>query len=379
MEVYFDNSATTKPYDEVIEEMANSMKEFYANPSSLHKLGMKCEKKLSEAREFLASTINCTKDEIFFTSGGSESNNLFLKGIAKEGNHVIVSKFEHPSILRTVEFMEKNGVEVTYLDIDNNGQVSVEQLKSEIRKNTVLISIMHVNNEIGTIQNLELIGNTIKACSNRAKFHVDAVQGYGKLKIDVKKFNIDLLSVSAHKIHGPKGIGFCYIKKGVNPNPLIHGGGQEKGIRSGTSNVPSVLGMVKAAEITMKNSESSYERVKELKTYFIDKLQTIDDIRINSPMSENRSPYILNVSFRGLRSEVLLHMLEDMDIYVSTGSACSSKSGKGSHVLQAIGLDSKDVDSAIRFSFSPFNTKEEVDYVIESLKKSLTFLRRVKK
>lgn len=379
MEVYFDNSATTKPYDEVVNEVATAMTEFYANPSSLHKLGMNCEKKLSEAREILACTINCSKDEIFFTSGGSESNNLFLKGLAKEGNHIIVSRFEHPSILRTVEFMEKNGVEVTYLDIDENGQVSIEQLKEQIKKNTVLVSVMFVNNEIGSIQDLVLIGKTIKECSNRAKFHVDAVQGYGKIEIDVKSQNIDLLSISAHKIHGPKGIGFCYIRKGINPNPLIHGGGQEKGVRSGTSNLPLVLGLVKAAEITMNNMKDSYKKVTELKEYFIQRLEEIENIRINSPIRDNMSPYILNVSFRGLRSEVLLHMLEEMDIYVSTGSACSSKSGKGSHVLLSLGLDLKDVDSAIRFSFSPFNSKEEVDYVIDSLKKSLTFLRRVKK
>ncbi|GKX66933.1 cysteine desulfurase family protein [Inconstantimicrobium mannanitabidum] len=379
MEVYFDNSATTKPYDEVVNEVATAMTEFYANPSSLHKLGMNCEKKLSEAREILASTINCSKDEIFFTSGGSESNNLFLKGLAKEGNHIIVSRFEHPSILRTVEFMEKNGVEVTYLDIDENGQVSVEQIKEQIKKNTVLVSVMFVNNEIGSIQDLALIGKTIKECSNRAKFHVDAVQGYGKIEIDVKSQNIDLLSISAHKIHGPKGVGFCYIRKGINPNPLIHGGGQEKGVRSGTSNLPLVLGMVKATEITIDNMKDSYKKVTELKEYFIQRLEDIENIRINSPIRDNMSPYILNVSFRGLRSEVLLHMLEEMDIYVSTGSACSSKSGKGSHVLLALGLELKDVDSAIRFSFSPFNSKEEVDYVIDSLKKSLTFLRRVKK
>lgn len=379
MEVYFDNSATTRPYDEVIDEVSYAMKEFYGNPSSLHSIGVKCEKELTSAREVLAKSINCSRDEIYFTSGASESNNLFLKGIAKPGNHIITSRFEHPSILRTAEYLEKQGVEVTYLDINSNGQIDYDELKNSIKKNTVLVSIMYVNNEIGSVQDLEKIGNIVKGQSDRAKFHVDAVQGYGKLPIDVKKFKIDLLSTSAHKLHGPKGIGFCYIRKGINPVPLIHGGGQEKGVRSGTSNVPSVLGMKKAVEIVMENMNDNYSKVNSVKKHFVERLKEIDDIRINCGIDDIFSPYILNVSFRGVRSEVLLHMLEESDIFVSAGSACSSKSTKGSHVLKSIGLQDKDIDSALRFSFSDMNTKEEVDYVIDKLKDSLKFLRRVKR
>lgn len=379
MEVYFDNSATTRPYDEVIDEMARAMKNFYGNPSSLHSIGVSCDKQLTDARKFIASTINSTKEEIFFTSGASESNNLFLKGLTKPGNHIIISKFEHPSILKTAQYLEENGIEVTYLDVDVNGQIDLNQLKDSIKKNTVLVSVMFVNNEIGSVQDLEKIGHIIKENSQRAKFHVDAVQGYGKLPIDVKRCSIDLMSTSAHKLHGPKGIGFCYIRRGINPVPLVHGGGQEKGLRSGTSNVPSVMAMKKAVEITMSNLEANYKKVEELKEYFIKQLEGINDIRINSPVGDKFTPYILNVSFRGVRSEVLLHMLEEYGIFVSTGSACSSKSTKGSHVLMSIGLTDKEVDSALRFSFCDMNTKEEVDYTVDKLKKSLMFLRRIKK
>ncbi|GFP74953.1 cysteine desulfurase family protein [Clostridium fungisolvens] len=380
MEVYFDNSATTKPTEEVIEAVINGMREFYGNPSSLHKMGIKCDRELLSCREKLASLINCTKEEVYFTSGGSESNNMIIKGITKPGNHIIISNFEHPSVLSTCKELEEHGVKVTYLDVNSVGQIDIEQLEESICKDTVLVSIMHVNNEIGTIQDLERIGNLIKERSQRAKFHVDAVQSFGKFKIDVKKYKIDMLSVSAHKIHGPKGIGFCYIRKGLSLAPLISGGGQEKGFRSGTENLPSALGMVKAAEEISKNIESNFNKVTELKRYFIDKLQNIKDIKINSPLDNKISPYVLNVSFIGVRAEVLLHLLEEKDIYVSTGSACSSRhiSTKGSHVLNAIGLTEKEITGAIRFSFSSFNTIEEVDYVIEVLRNSLTFLRRVK-
>jgi cysteine desulfurase len=380
MEVYFDNSATTRPTEEVIEAVINGMREFYGNPSSLHKMGIKCDRELLSCREKLSSLINCTKEEIYFTSGGSESNNMIIKGITKPGNHIIISNFEHPSVLSTCKELEEHGVKVTYLDVNSVGQIDIEQLEESICKDTVLVSIMHVNNEIGAIQDLERIGNLIKERSQRAKFHVDAVQSFGKFKIDVKKYKIDMLSVSAHKIHGPKGIGFCYIRKGLSVLPLISGGGQEKGFRSGTENLPSALGMVKAAEEITKNIENNFNKVTELKRYFIDKLQNIKDIKINSPLDDKTSPYVLNVSFIGVRAEVLLHLLEEKDIYVSTGSACSSRhiTTKGSHVLNAIGLTEKEITGAIRFSFSSFNTIEEVDYVIEVLRNSLTFLRRVK-
>ncbi len=380
MEIYFDNSATTKPYDEVINEVCVSMKEFFGNPSSLHKLGVKSEKRLTESREYLASTINGSKDEIYFTSSGSEANNLMLKGLLKPGHHLITTAFEHQSILKTCIELEEKGVEVTYLDVDENGMISLEDLRKSICKNTVLVSIMHVNNEIGSIQNIEEIGKLIKETSSRAKFHVDAVQSYGKLPIDVKKMNIDMLSVTAHKIHGPKGIGFCYLKKGLVLNSLIKGGSQEKGMRAGTENLPAIMGLEKAAEITISGRDENYNKAWDLKGYMIEKLEEIKDIRINSPITNDYSPYILNVSFRGVRAETLLHLLEAEDIYVSTGSACTSKTSvvHGSYVIKSLKLSNKDIESAIRFSFSGENTKEEIDKTIEVLQKSLMFLRRGK-
>ena len=381
MDIYFDNSATTKPYKEVILEVADSMEEYYGNPSSLHKIGLKAEKKVKEARELLANSINASREEIYFTSGGSEGNNLIVKGLAKPGHHIITTSFEHHSVLMPYEELEKNGVRVTYLKLDKDGKISLEELEQSICKDTVLVTIMHVNNEMGSIQNIEKIGKIIKEKSSRARFHVDAVQSYGKLDIDVKKMNIDMLTASGHKIHGPKGVGFTFIKKGIVLNPLINGGSQESGVRGGTHNVPGIIGLHKAAEVTMENSKSSFEYVKSIKEYMVNRLSEIDNIRINSPLREDFTPYILNVSFIGVRAEVLLHLLEESNIYVATGSACTSRTSaaQGSYVIKALGLNNKEVESAIRFSFSKFNTKEEVDKVIEILKSSLTFLRRVKR
>lgn len=380
MNVYFDNSATTKHYDEVIEAVSKGMKEYFGNPSSLHKIGMNCEKRLNEAREYFASTIKCNKEEIYFTSGGSEGNNLILKGLLKPGHHFITTAFEHHSIISTCKQLEEKGVKVTYLDVDSEGRISLEDLEEAITKDTVLVSIMQVNNEIGVIQDIEAIGKLIKERSSRAKFHVDAVQGYGKLPIDVNKSNVDFLTVASHKIHGPKGVGFIYIKKGIILNSLISGGSQEKGIRAGTENLPGIIGFEKAAQITFEEMESRYDKVLELKKYFVERLNEIKDIRINGEI-DGFSPYILNVSFLGVRAEVLLHLLEEQNIYVATGSACTSKSSAahGSYVIKSLGLSNKEVESAIRFSFSYENTKEEVDYTIDVLKKSLMFLRRVKR
>ena len=379
MSIYFDNAATTPPTEEVIESVVVGMKEYYGNPSSLHKLGLNAERMLLTSREELAKTINATSDEIFFTSGGSEGNNFILKGIGKSGNNIITTKFEHPSVLNALNELREQGIIVHELSLNENGEVDLEELKSFIDKNTVLVSIMHVNNEIGTIQPIEEIGKIIKDNSTRAKFHVDGVQSYGKIAIDVKKANIDYLTVSSHKFHGPKGVGFCYIRKGLRLKPLISGGGQESGFRSGTENLPGVMGMVVASKMAQASIKESYKKVWEIKEHFIEKLNGIENIKINSPLKENISPYILNVSFTGIRGEVLLHALEENGIFVSTGSACSSRGGKESHVLKALGLDYKDIDGAIRFSFSRFNTIEEVDLSNEALKKSLLFLRRVRK
>lgn len=380
MQVYFDNSATTKPLKEVREEVYYAMDEFWGNPSSLHKLGVKSQRKIEEIQESIARRLNCSKEEIIFTSGGSEGNNMVIKGLVGENNHIITTAFEHSSVLNTYRELEKQGVSVTYLKVDNKGFIDLKELEEAINKNTVLISVMHVNNEIGSIQRIKEIGKLIKEKSKRAKFHVDGVQGFGKFKIDVKECNIDFYSVSAHKFHGPKGVGFMYMRKGLNLKSLITGGGQQGGLRAGTENIPGYMGMVKAINIAYDSLEDSYSHVKMLKEYFIEKLSKIENVIINAPNSEEYSPYILNVSFLGTRSEVLLHMLEEDNIFVSTGSACSSKSAvaKGSYVLNAMGLEPRCIQGAIRFSFSKYNTLEEVDYTINSLEKSLKFLRRIK-
>lgn len=380
MQVYFDNSATTKPLKEVREEVYYAMDEFWGNPSSLHKLGVKSQRKIEELQDSISKKLNCSKEEIVFTSGGSEGNNMIIKGLVGANNHIITTVFEHSSVLNTYRELEKQGVNVTYLKVDNKGFIDLKELEEAINKNTVLVSIMHVNNEIGSIQKIKEIGKLIKEKSKRAKFHVDGVQGFGKFKIDVKECNVDFYSVSAHKFHGPKGVGFIYMRKGINLKSLITGGGQQGGLRAGTENIPGYMGMVKAMNIAYDSLTDSYNHVKKLKEYFIERLSKMENIIINTPNSEEYSPYILNVSFLGIRSEVLLHMLEEDDIFVSTGSACSSKSAvaKGSYVLNAMGLEPRCIQGAIRFSFSKYNTLEEVDYTINSLEKSLKFLRRIK-
>lgn len=379
MEVYFDNSATTKPCDEAIEAVVDVMKNYYGNPSSSHKLGMTAEKKLSEERETAAKFLNCTKDEIFFTSGGSESNNFLLRGFVKPGNHIITTSIEHPSILNTCNELEKEGVKVTYLKVDTSGRIDLSELENAICKDTVLVSIMHVNNEIGTIQDIESIGKLIKEKSKRAKFHIDAVQSFGKIRIDVQKCSIDLLSASGHKISGPRGIGLAYVRKGLLPKPLIFGGGQESGFRSGTENLPAIAGFAAAIRKADSALEENYIKVSELKKSFLAKAANIKDIKINSSDFDIYLPYVLSISFLGIRGETLLHALEEDCIYVSTSSACSSHSkSPRSYVLKEIGLNDREMDGTIRFSFNPHNTLNEVDFCLEKLIKYLNFLRRIK-
>lgn len=381
MEVYFDNSATTRPYEEVVKEVSDTMLNIYGNPSAVHTLGLKAEEKLSDCRKIFADALGCGEDEIFFTSCATESNNFLLKGSLKPGNHIITTKIEHASILNTCKELEQSGVKVTYLDVDKEGRIDIESLKKSIDKDTRVVSIMLVNNEVGTIQDIETIGKEIKKISPWVKFHVDAVQGFCKIPINVRKMNIDMLSTSAHKIHGPRGVGFAYIRKGLVPRPLVLGGGQEKGFRSGTENLPGIAGYAKACEIMSSHIKENYDRVLEVKKYFINRLSEVENIKINGSASEEYLPYILNVSFLGVKGEVFLHYLEGFGIYVSTGSACSYNSNEksGSHVLNAMGLSKEEIRGAIRFSFSEMNTKDEVDYVIPKIKSGLEFLRRVKK
>ncbi|NRY04443.1 cysteine desulfurase [Clostridium beijerinckii] len=284
--------------------------------------------------------------------------------------------------MNTIKKLEENNIKVTFLDINEDGKINLEQLKKSITKETALVSIMHVNNEVGVIQDLKEIGDIIRASSNRTKFHVDAVQSYGKLPLDVKKMNIDFLTVSAHKFHGPKGVGFIYIKNTSSLSPLIEGGSQEFGIRAGTQNIPGIMGMALASKISNDKMKENYEKVFQIKKKFVDKLSDIDNIKINSLLNNDFSPYILNVSFRGVRGEVLLHYLEESGIYVSTGSACSSKERErigGSYVLKSLGLTKDEISGGIRFSFSDDNDESEIDYVVDILEKGLKFLRRIKK
>ncbi|WP_406540849.1 cysteine desulfurase family protein [Clostridium ljungdahlii] len=378
MEVYFDNSATTRPYDEIINSMAETMKNYYGNPSSSYSLGLKAELKMNESRDIVAHTLNCSRDEIIFTSGGSESNNFLIRGFIKPGQQIITTKIEHPSVLNTCKALEREGIKVIYLDVDDSGKIDLEELKRSINKETRIVSIMHTNNEIGTVQDIETIGKIIKEKNSGVKFHVDAVQAYGKYDIDVKKCNIDLLSASGHKIHGPRGIGIAYVKKGLRPEPLIYGGGQEKGFRLGTENLAAVVGFAEAAEKVYKNRKESFSKVTCVKNYFIEKLKAISNIKINSDGSDY-SPYVLSVSFIGVRGEVLLHLLEEKGIYVSTGSACSAKNNEDSHVLKALGLKKEETKGTIRFSFDEDNSKDEVDYTLNVLNESLKFLRSVGK
>ena len=374
MFVYLDNSATTRQYDEVTRQMKEAMDEFYGNPSSLHSMGLASEKKMRKARQTLAGALGAGEDEIIFTSGGTESDNMALYGIAhgrrREGRRIITSEVEHPAVLETCRALEREGFDVTYIGVDDKCRLDMERLKDAIHSDTTLISIMAVNNEVGTIMPTAEIGRM----KGKAAFHIDAVQGFGK--VDLKNTGADLLSVSAHKIHGPKGIGALYVKKGTKLPPLIVGGGQERHMRSGTENVPAIIGFGAACQIAVDDFDGRMERMAAARNYLLAGIEDqIGDIRVNSPQDGAAS--ILNISFLGTRGEVLLHTLEQDQIYVSTGSACSSNKKGGSHVLAAMGLSDKEIEGAIRFSFNEFNTISEMDYVIDKVKAAVTRFRRL--
>jgi cysteine desulfurase len=382
MEVYLDNSATTRVRKEVIEKMVEVLEKEYGNPSSLHLKGYQAEKLMKEARENVAKLINGDTEGIVFTSGGTESNNLALIGAAeslrKKGNHIISSTIEHPSVLNVLKYLEENGFEVTYLDVDKTGKVDIENLKRAITDKTILVSIMAVNNEIGTIEPIQEIGEVVK--ERDIIFHVDAIQAVGKINVDVKKQNLDMVSLSGHKIHGPKGVGALYIDKSVKIRPIIFGGGQEKNLRSGTENMPGIAGFGIASKLAQGNFHENASKLMTLKKRLYEGIfSEIKDVHLNGPKIEEGAPHILNISFAGIRGEVLLHALEEKGIYVSTGSACSSKKKGQSHVLKAIGLKEDLIESAIRFSFGIFNTEEEIDYTISVLKEKVNFLRKYKR
>lgn len=379
MEIYLDNSATTKPYKEVVDKMVLALTTQYGNPSSIYKKGIEVEREIKEIRRNIARSLGAKETEIYFTSGGTECNNTIIRSVAnlnkKTKNHIISTVIEHPSVLNTLKDLEADGFEVTYLPVGKDGKISLEDLKNAIKKETILVSVMHVNNEIGTIQPIEEIGKYLKSLDEKVYFHVDGVQSYAKIKFRPSRYNIDFMSVSGHKLHGPKGIGFMYVKENNRIKPLLTGGGQEIGIRSGTENVPGIYGIGEAVRILNQDLEGTIDKIRGLRDLLKEEiLANIDNVKINSP--EDGVCHVLNVSFRGVRGEVLLHYLEQKEIYVSTGSACSSKK-KGSHVLNAIGLTPDEIEGAIRFSLSDLNTKEEIMKTVEVLKESVSDLRMI--
>lgn len=382
MEVYLDNSATTKTFPEVAELMTKIMCEDYGNPSSLHLKGVQSENYIRYAKETIAKLMKVEEKEIYFTSGGTESDNLALIGCAmanyRAGRHLITTQIEHPAILQTMHYLEDQGFEVTFLPVDKTGRISLDDLKKAIRSDTILVSIMHTNNEIGTLEPIAEAGKLIKSINPNILFHVDAVQGFGKFYIYPKKMDIDLLSVSAHKIHGPKGVGFLYIRDRVKIHNIIYGGGQQKNLRSGTENVPGIAGLAKAAELVYANLDEDVKRLYELKGGFIQGLSLIPDIQVNGPEPMDGAPHIINVSIQGIRSEVMLHALEDKGICVSAGSACASNKPHSavSATLKGINLERDLLDSTIRFSISVFTTKQEIDYTLKAMYDIIPLLRK---
>ena len=369
MEAYLDNSATTRCSKAAADKMVLLLTEDFGNPSSLHMKGVIAEKYINEAKKKIARTLKCQEKEIVFTSGGTESNNLAIIGSAmanqRAGKHIITTQVEHASVANTMKFLEDNGFEITYLGVDHDGRISLEELKSAMRPDTILVSIMQVNNEIGAVMPVEEAGKLIKEINPGTLFHVDAIQSYGKLHISPKNMNCDLLSVSGHKIHGPKGSGFLYIKDKTKIKPIIYGGGQQKGMRSGTENVPAIAGLGVAAEEIYTDLDTKIEAMYELKSHFINEVTRIDGVTVNGLTDKTSAPHIVSVSVQGVRAEVILHTLEDKNIYVSAGSACSSNKPAVSATLKAIGLPKELLDSTVRFSFCVDTTIEEIDYAIK--------------
>lgn len=377
--IYLDNAGTTRVSGEVLSAMLPYYTEYYGNANSLHSFGIEASKAVEESRNTLAGLINASPKEIFFTSGGTEGNNWIIKGIARanthRGKHIIISSIEHHSILESARELENEGFKVTYLPVDSTGMVDMVELMHALTPETTLVSIMAVNNEVGTIQNIKAIGDILK--DYKAYFHVDAVQAMGCLHIDVKDMKIDALTMSAHKVHGPKGIGAVYIKTGTPIKKLIQGGEQESGRRGGTTNVPGVVGMGKAMAIAVRDIDVNNKKLQDLTEYFVNKLNyAIQDIKFNGNFNQ-KAPGIVNVSFKYIEGESILVKLDLEGVAVSTGSACASNSLEKSHVLKAMGLSHEDINGAIRFSFGADNTKEEIDYVVEKLVTIVADLRKM--
>lgn len=380
MEAYLDNSATTRCYPAVVDIVVKTMTEDFGNPSAMHTKGVEAEKYVKEAAKILAQLLKVTEKEILFTSGGTESNNLALVGGAlankRSGNHIITTAVEHPAVARHVEYLENQGFEVTILPVDEQGVVKMDVLEESLRPDTILVSTMYVNNEVGSVMPIEEIGKLVHQKSPKALYHVDAIQGFGKYRIYPKKLGIDLLSVSGHKIHGPKGVGFLYINEKAKVIPQMLGGGQQGGMRSGTDNVPGIAGLGVAAKEIYKNFDENIEHLYQLKERMAEGLEKIENISINGMGLREGAPQILSISVHGIRSEVLLHTLEERGIYISAGSACSSHKRKASATLTAMGIPAAQIENTVRISFSEDNTFEEVDYCLQVMNEVIPMLRR---
>ena len=382
-EVYLDNSATTRAYDCVGDLVRKVMCEDYGNPSSMHNKGVEAEKYIKAARETLAKIWKVQEKEIFFTSGGTESDNLALIGAARAnkraGNHLITTAIEHPAIINTMRYLEEEGFQVTFLPVDRYGRVKLDALKEALCEETILVSIMYVNNEVGSVQPIQEAASIVKAYNKNILFHVDAVQGFGKYQIYPKRLKVDMCSISGHKIHGPKGIGALYIDSNVKIRPIMFGGEQQKNIRSGTENVPGIAGLSLAARTIYENLDEKVVNMRKLKEHFIEEVTKIENTTIHGLYDETSAPHIISVGFAGIRSEVLLHALEEKGICVSSGSACASNHPQVSGVLKGIGASQEFLDATLRFSLSEFTTLEEIDYTLNALRELVPMLRRYRR
>ncbi len=381
MFVYLDNSATTRPYPSVVQAVTRAMEEEYGNPSSLHRMGLEAEQIVKESRAVIARSLCASPENVYFTSGGTESDNTALfsawESRKRQGKRIITSQVEHPAVLRACERLEKIGAEVIYLPVNGQGIVDLDVFQDALNGDTILVSLMHVNNETGAVMPVSEAANILRRRNIPAIFHTDAVQSYGKLDIDVRSCPVDMISLSGHKIHGPKGVGAIYIREGLSLQSYIHGGGQESGFRSGTENVPGIAGFAQAVREQWKDPEGRRTHIAEVKAHLLKRLtEEVPDLSVHTPAQS--VPSVLNIGFLGCKGEVLLHMLEQADIFVSTGSACSSKKS-GSHVLAAMNLDRTQIEGAIRFSFSQENTKEQMDYVVDVIEKAVAGQRRLRK
>ncbi len=380
MEAYLDNSATTRVFPQVVDLMVKTMSEDYGNPSSMHTKGVEAEAYIKEATKTFAQLLKVQEKEIYYTSGGTESDNWALIGTAmankRTGNHIVVSAMEHPAIAAPADFLEKQGFRVTRLAVDEQGHIDPEKLRDAVEEDTILVSIMYVNNEIGAVQDVAELSRIVKEKNPRTYFHVDAIQAFGKYRIYPKRMGIDMLSVSSHKIHGPKGVGLLYIDDKVKIVPIIYGGGQQKGMRSGTDNVPGIAGFGLAAKLVYEDFDEKMEKLRKLKQQLVEGLSELPEVYIHGSVTEESAPHIVSAAFPGVRSEVLLHTLEERGVYVSAGSACSTHKRNASPTMQAIQAPKEKSESTVRMSLSETTTEEEIAYCLAVLKEVLPLLRR---